>query len=204
MSFGKIELARNIICRLAALRGICDENFELRVFCEALADSIRFSLADTTTTSRDYAVPSDLTKTLLVNPSAAQMGPYPSTSTLPHQPVNPAYQGSLYRPGHAPSVPVVPVIPPSPTPYATADVVAPPIQGVSGNTVYAVSNNMDLLWKEELSVMEIPRENLKMIDKLGEGQFGEVSVLFDRSQVMWLTLRSRHFRCICVRSCLSC
>lgn len=47
------------------------------------------------------------------------------------------------------------------------------VLGVSGNNVYAVPN-ADLLWKEELSVVEFPRENLHLIEKLGEGQFGEV------------------------------
>ena len=45
---------------------------------------------------------------------------------------------------------------------------------MSGNTVYAVPNNIDFSWQEDLSVMEFPRENLKFVEKLGEGQFGEV------------------------------
>ncbi len=51
----------------------------------------------------------------------------------------------------------------------------PNIQGVSGNTVYAVPGNMDTIWTDELSVMEFPRETLKFVQKLGEGQFGEVT-----------------------------
>ena len=47
------------------------------------------------------------------------------------------------------------------------------LQGVSGNTVYACPSN--LLWKEDLNVIEFPRESLKFVEKLGEGQFGEVS-----------------------------
>ena len=33
---------------------------------------------------------------------------------------------------------------------------------------------MDTLWTEDFSVMEFPRENLRFVEKLGEGQFGEV------------------------------
>ena len=46
-------------------------------------------------------------------------------------------------------------------------------QGVSGNSAYAAPNT-DLLWKEDLAVIEFPREHLKFLEKLGEGQFGEV------------------------------
>lgn len=134
------------------------------------ADSFVVLLADTTTTSRDYAVPSDLTKTLLRNHSAT-LGPFPSTSNIPRPPppVNPAYQGSLFRPNHA-AVP----LPPQPTPYASTDVTAPGVQGVGGNNVYAVPGTLDSLWKDDQPVMEIPRDSLKAIEKLGEGQFGEV------------------------------
>ena len=52
------------------------------------------------------------------------------------------------------------------------------VLGVSGNTVYAVPNNLDLTWKEDLSVMEFPRDNLHFVEKLGEGQFGEVTDAF--------------------------
>ena len=34
--------------------------------------------------------------------------------------------------------------------------------------------NLDLLWKDDFSLMEFPKENLKFLEKLGEGQFGEV------------------------------
>ena len=61
------------------------------------------------------------------------------------------------------------------SPYATSEVAnIPSIQGVSGNNVYAVPGNLDFLWAEELSVMEFPRDKLKSVQKLGEGQFGEV------------------------------
>ncbi|GFY27265.1 discoidin domain-containing receptor 2 [Trichonephila clavipes] len=65
--------------------------------------------------------------------------------------------------------------PPSERYYAATDVVKMPnIQGVSGNTVYAVPN-VDLLSRDDNSVREIPRHRLHYIEKLGEGQFGEVS-----------------------------
>ena len=46
-------------------------------------------------------------------------------------------------------------------------------QGVSGNNVYAVPN-AELLLSIDVSVNEFPRENLRFIEVLGEGQFGEV------------------------------
>lgn len=58
--------------------------------------------------------------------------------------------------------------------YTISDI--PNIQGVSGNNLYAVPNS-EMLWKEDYSVMEFPRENLKFLEKLGEGQFGEVGTL---------------------------
>ncbi|ESO96071.1 hypothetical protein LOTGIDRAFT_116145 [Lottia gigantea] len=61
--------------------------------------------------------------------------------------------------------------------YAAADVVnvqnVSSLQGVSGNNVYAVPN-ADLLLTIDYSVMEFPRENLRFLEVLGEGQFGEV------------------------------
>jgi discoidin domain receptor family protein 2 len=44
---------------------------------------------------------------------------------------------------------------------------------VSGNNVYAVPNE-ELLLSIEVSVNEFPRENLRFIEVLGQGQFGEV------------------------------
>jgi len=58
--------------------------------------------------------------------------------------------------------------------YATADVVnLPNIQGVSGSNLYAVPNP-DLLWQEDTPVVEFSRDNMHFVEKLGEGQFGEV------------------------------
>lgn len=47
------------------------------------------------------------------------------------------------------------------------------LQGVSGNNVYAVPN-AELLLSIDVTVNEFPRENLRFIEVLGEGQFGEV------------------------------
>lgn len=103
--------------------------------------------------SRDYAVP-DITKS--------------SFGTMRPNIPPPAYSPNLYG--------QPPLQPSSTTHYAAADVVnIPNIQGVSGSNVYAVPNP-DLLWSEDLAVMEFPRENLKFIEKLGEGQFGEVRI----------------------------
>lgn len=71
------------------------------------------------------------------------------------------------------------------SPYASSEIPAlPNIQGVSGNNVYAVPGNLDFLWAEDLSVMEFPRDKLKFVQKLGEGQFGEVGI-FSWAQSDW-------------------
>ncbi|XP_064648959.1 discoidin domain-containing receptor 2-like isoform X3 [Lineus longissimus] len=105
-----------------------------------------------TIASREYAIP-DVTKSSLM------------FSVPPSAPVieNP-YQKSTVKP-------VDPF-------YATSDILTMPnIQGVSGSNVYAVPNP-DLLHgapeTNDQCVIEFPRENLKFIEKLGEGQFGEV------------------------------
>ena len=46
-------------------------------------------------------------------------------------------------------------------------------QGVSGNSIYSVPN-AELLLSLDISVNEFPRENLRFLEVLGEGQFGEV------------------------------
>ena len=103
---------------------------------------------------RDYAVP-DVTKSALV----VNLPPRPprgATNALDKPPPN--YDAL----------------------YAAADIVnapasnIPSLQGVSGNNVYAVPN-ADLLLSIDYSVMEFPRENLRFVEVLGEGQFGEVS-----------------------------
>ena len=106
---------------------------------------------------RDYAVP-DVTKSALV----VNLPPRPprgATNALDKPPPN--YDAL----------------------YAAADIVnapasnIPSLQGVSGNNVYAVPN-ADLLLSIDYSVMEFPRENLRFVEVLGEGQFGEVSWKF--------------------------
>lgn len=96
------------------------------------------------TTSREYAVP-DVTK-----------GPIPNSHKS-----SPFLQ------------PKVPSVPASEQYYAATDVLAsvPSIQGVSGNTVYAVPST-ELASAED--VREVPRHRIRFIEKLGEGQFGEV------------------------------
>lgn len=103
---------------------------------------------------RDYAVP-DVTKSALV-------------VNLPPRPPRNGSAGILDKP--PPNYDAL---------YAAADIVnapasnIPSLQGVSGNNVYAVPN-ADLLLSIDYSVMEFPRENLRFVEVLGEGQFGEV------------------------------
>ena len=101
----------------------------------------KFRSTDSTSVSREYAVP-DVTK-------------------------------SSYAGGNAATPPglVSPTIPPLPLMCCVRNV---SLQGASGNSVYSTPCNMDTLWTEDFSVMEFPRENLRFIEKLGEGQFGEV------------------------------
>ena len=66
---------------------------------------------------------------------------------------------------------------PPPPPHPTSLFGGPEnltLQGFSGASHYAVPGNLELLWKDELSVHEFPREKLKFVEKLGGGQFGEV------------------------------
>ncbi len=58
--------------------------------------------------------------------------------------------------------------------YAEADIVN--LQGVTGGNTYAVpALTMDLLSGKDVAVEEFPRKLLTFKEKLGEGQFGEVS-----------------------------
>ena len=71
--------------------------------------------------------------------------------------------------------PPPPPLPPHPQAlYGGMDMTG--LQGFSGNSMYAVPNSLDLLWKDDLAVLEFPRDSLHFIEKLGEGQFGEVSI----------------------------
>ncbi|KAL7980913.1 hypothetical protein Chor_002067 [Crotalus horridus] len=57
--------------------------------------------------------------------------------------------------------------------YAETDIVN--LQGVTGNNTYAVpAITVDSLTKKDISVAEFPRHQLRLKEKLGEGQFGEV------------------------------
>ncbi|CAN7991884.1 unnamed protein product [Ixodes pacificus] len=105
------------------------------------------------TTSREYAVP-DVSKSPILN--SHKSSPFPQTKPPP-PPLAEQY-------------------------YAATDVVVslPNIQGVSGNTVYSVPS-LDVSSGEEGSggvtlppVREVPRHRIRFIEKLGEGQFGEV------------------------------
>lgn len=58
--------------------------------------------------------------------------------------------------------------------YAEADIVN--LQGVTGGNTYAVpAVTMDLLSGKDIPIEEFPRKLLTFKEKLGEGQFGEVS-----------------------------
>ncbi|KAJ7308039.1 hypothetical protein JRQ81_008540 [Phrynocephalus forsythii] len=57
--------------------------------------------------------------------------------------------------------------------YAETDIVS--LQGVTGNNTYAVpALTVDSLTKKDITVAEFPRQQLRLKEKLGEGQFGEV------------------------------
>lgn len=58
--------------------------------------------------------------------------------------------------------------------YAEADIIN--LQGVTGGNTYAVpAVTMDLLSGKDIPIEEFPRKLLTFKEKLGEGQFGEVS-----------------------------
>lgn len=62
--------------------------------------------------------------------------------------------------------------------YAEADIVN--LQGVTGGNTYSVpAVTMDLLSGKDVAVEEFPRKLLTFKEKLGEGQFGEVSWIFE-------------------------
>lgn len=112
--------------------------------------------------SRDYAVP-DVTKSSLTV-SLPPRPPRPPKGT-------PIMGNTLDKPPNYEAL------------YAAADIVnvhvpnIPSLQGVSGNNIYAVPN-ADLLLSIDYSVAEFPRDNLKFIEVLGEGQFGEVRYMY--------------------------
>ncbi|XP_053381060.1 discoidin domain-containing receptor 2-like isoform X2 [Mercenaria mercenaria] len=109
--------------------------------------------------SRDYAVP-DVTKSAL---KVALPPIYPPQPPVRVQPLN---QLDLPPPTYDAL-------------YAAADVVnsqglnIPNLQGATGSSVYSIPN-AELLLSIDLAVVEFPRENLRFVEVLGEGQFGEV------------------------------
>ncbi|XP_053381062.1 discoidin domain-containing receptor 2-like isoform X2 [Mercenaria mercenaria] len=115
-----------------------------------LTDMPEFPLPD----GQDYAVP-DVTKSALM-------------VTFPHSRPNNTQTNNLDKP--PPQYDAL---------YAASDIInsqvpnIPSLQGVSGNNVYAVPN-AELLLSIDVTVNEFPRENLRFIEVLGEGQFGEV------------------------------
>lgn len=99
-----------------------------------------------------------------------------STNSMPVVPLHPPPTPST-KPAFPQTLPKPLQKPPSERYYAATDVVKMPnLQGVSGNTVYAVPN-VDLLSREDSPVREIPRHRLHYMEKLGEGQFGEVNIV---------------------------
>lgn len=64
--------------------------------------------------------------------------------------------------------------------YAEADIIN--LQGVTGGNTYAVpAIAVDALTGKDMALGEFPRERLLFREKLGEGQFGEVSTWAQRS-----------------------
>lgn len=78
-----------------------------------------------------------------------------------------------YRELDSPKLPAI--CPPSVPHYAEADIVT--LQGVTGGNTYAVpALTADTLTSKELPLSKFPRGHLLFREKLGEGQFGEVTV----------------------------
>ncbi|XP_053551648.1 discoidin domain-containing receptor 2-like [Bombina bombina] len=76
--------------------------------------------------------------------------------------------------------------------YAETDIVN--LQGVTGNNMYAVpALTVDSLTKKEISVGEFPRNQLRLKEKLGEGQFGEVHLCEAEGLQEFLALSSNEF-----------
>ncbi|XP_075042743.1 epithelial discoidin domain-containing receptor 1-like isoform X4 [Mixophyes fleayi] len=83
-----------------------------------------------------------------------------------------------YRELDSPKLPMV--CPPSVPHYAEADIVT--LQGVTGGNTYAVpALTADSLTSKELPLSKFPRGHLLFREKLGEGQFGEVTADHDYS-----------------------
>ena len=59
------------------------------------------------------------------------------------------------------------------------------IEGPVGSSMWT-SSGLDLLWKEDVSITEFPREGLKFIDRLGIGQFGEVKNCIQHTDIYYI------------------
>ena len=122
--------------------------------CQSTCTYSCHSVSDTTH-SRDYAVP-DFSR-------SAFAAVVPGTSTfvpnIPHTHSTFAPTEHLHPRGV----------------YSRAGSV-PSLQGFSGASHYGVPSNIELLWKNDLnvSITEFPRSSLRTLEKLGQGQFGEV------------------------------
>ncbi|NXJ88421.1 DDR2 protein, partial [Corythaixoides concolor] len=76
--------------------------------------------------------------------------------------------------------------------YAETDIVH--LQGVTGNNMYAVpALTVDSLTKKDISVDEFPRHQLRLKEKLGEGQFGEVHLCEADGLLEFLGVSSSEF-----------
>ncbi|XP_009077977.1 PREDICTED: discoidin domain-containing receptor 2-like [Acanthisitta chloris] len=76
--------------------------------------------------------------------------------------------------------------------YAETDIVH--LQGVTGNNMYAVpALTVDSLTKKDISVGEFPRQQLRLKEKLGEGQFGEVHLCEADGLLEFLGVSSSEF-----------
>lgn len=103
--------------------------------------------------------------------------PYSSLTGPPREPQSPGASRPPCLPGcSGPGLakPGPPSGPEGAPHYAEADIVN--LQGVTGGNTYSVpALTMDLLSGKDVAVEEFPRKLLAFKEKLGEGQFGEVS-----------------------------
>ena len=116
-------------------------------------------------TSRDYAIPDITSSTFAPPPLSATSTFAPAAPVVPPKPLcfSPGVFAAHDETRHTP--------PPHPRAVYAEGLT---LQGFSGASHYGVPSNMELLWKDELNLPEFPRQHLTTIEKLGEGQFGEV------------------------------
>ena len=117
--------------------------------------------------SQEYAVP-DITTSHNIAPTAN--GTPRST-----------FKPSFYSPPPPPIESTPPLQQRVFTPYSPPSTLSvdeyPNLQGVSGTNVYS-DLNPDA-FRDELDVLEFPKSNLTFLEQLGQGQFGEVSMIKD-------------------------